>query len=907
MAGVECRFVGRTYELGVLEAALTQVRGGRPKLVVVEGPEGIGKTALIRRFADYALGIVVFSVTARRPEAGVAWSALDRLLAALPAEVGTQATRTMEAAHGQGYDSARGGDAVAELLAGVAGQSSGVLVVVLDNGQWVDPLSAQTLRIAFSHLGECPVLVILGMRQNLQARWGRLCDDDRAEQLGVSGLTAADLGLLAAARGMPIGLWAARRLADHTAGNPLHACALIQELDRDVLAHGSGPLPAPRALSAAFAAKLGACSLPAQAVVSAVAVLGSPASLEDAGRLAGVGNPLSALDEATQAGMLVEVAGGRRSTVSFVEPLAAAAAYYQLGPSCRGHLHLRAVELTVGEAQLAHRVASARILGCDERASLVEELDALARGELADGVPGSAGAHFGMAADLSERREERCRHLVSSARASVDAGDAAAAEMRVARAAELDPDAVPTVLLGRIELLRGQASGAGNWLELAWGRACQLDDPPAAARAAASLAVLAVHRGRTQEEERWAAPSSTDACEATREVSAFIHYFGLALDGRTAEGLQVLRKQALSCARYPGTALARGALALFSDHLIEARAELVGVIARREGRGRYDQLNSHGLALLADVEYRLGSWDDAITHAELAVLYCEEAGRPWHAALTHAVAVRPLIARGDLARAAAHAEAASQIAREKRVELVAAAAARASAALEMARGNPTDALAYLDVSKSECAPADPGVFGDGDARVLALIALSRLDEAEEALCLFERQALSLDRCSALAQAARARAGLIRAQGDPAGAHAHYGQAREYLEGLGMPWEEARLCLAYGEALAEDSKLDEARSQLERAHLILATLRASPLLQACNRSLTALAQQRRAHLTPAEARVARLALAGLTNCEIAANLYLSGKTVESHLSHIYTKLGISRRSQLHLRLGHAGGP
>jgi DNA-binding NarL/FixJ family response regulator len=120
----------------------------------------------------------------------------------------------------------------------------------------------------------------------------------------------------------------------------------------------------------------------------------------------------------------------------------------------------------------------------------------------------------------------------------------------------------------------------------------------------------------------------------------------------------------------------------------------------------------------------------------------------------------------------------------------------------------------------------------------------------------------------------------------------------------MPYERALIEFAHGQFLRRNGSRRAASEQLTRARETFAELRARPALERCERELVAcgLKPNRRGsdqppELTPQEQAVARLVATGRTNREVAAELLLSVKTVEVHLTRIYAKLGISSRSQL----------
>jgi DNA-binding CsgD family transcriptional regulator len=154
---------------------------------------------------------------------------------------------------------------------------------------------------------------------------------------------------------------------------------------------------------------------------------------------------------------------------------------------------------------------------------------------------------------------------------------------------------------------------------------------------------------------------------------------------------------------------------------------------------------------------------------------------------------------------------------------------------------------------------------------------------------------------ALGVEARSRA-LIS---DAADAEPLYRDAIERLGRTRMRVELARTHLLYGESLRRERRLGDARTQLHIAHDMLDTMGMEAFAERARRELLATGETARkrtraatgAQLTPQEEQIARLAAEGLTNPEISARLFISAKTVQYHLSKVFTKLGISSRSQL----------
>ncbi len=133
------------------------------------------------------------------------------------------------------------------------------------------------------------------------------------------------------------------------------------------------------------------------------------------------------------------------------------------------------------------------------------------------------------------------------------------------------------------------------------------------------------------------------------------------------------------------------------------------------------------------------------------------------------------------------------------------------------------------------------------------------------------------------------------------------EAHTLVEPLGMPYELALLELAHGQVLRRIGERRAAAAMLLRAQGRLSELEARPALQRCAKELAACglspsARKSRDYsaLTPQEIAVSRLVVSGMTNREVSDELMLSTKTVEFHLSNIYTKLGVHSRSELRAR-------
>jgi DNA-binding CsgD family transcriptional regulator len=268
-------------------------------------------------------------------------------------------------------------------------------------------------------------------------------------------------------------------------------------------------------------------------------------------------------------------------------------------------------------------------------------------------------------------------------------------------------------------------------------------------------------------------------------------------------------------------------------------------------------------------------------------------------------------ARGHWERAAAHVGAAYDS--MPRAEGLAALgyAASADAHLATARGDAravATALRPLLGLGVRDGIDEPGVVPWHDLLVDALVMLGEHVQAEAALISFERLAADRRRYSAQAAASRARGNLHGALREPERALAAFETGLELAAKVAMPFERARLELAYGAFLRRLGKRSAAAERLEAAQVGFQALAASPYLERCERELAGCGRnpvQRRdsggTSLTPQELAVARLVADGLTNRQMARELVVSVKTIEYHLSKVYSKLGVRSRAQLTARL------
>ncbi len=313
------------------------------------------------------------------------------------------------------------------------------------------------------------------------------------------------------------------------------------------------------------------------------------------------------------------------------------------------------------------------------------------------------------------------------------------------------------------------------------------------------------------------------------------------------------------------------------------------------------------LTHLSDAHFRRGDWDAAVTHAQLAIAMAQDADRPLDLARAHARAAQVLAFRGEWTSAQANVHAARTAAERFPQVLPVANAALAAVSLASARGDLAGVLrateqvratGLLDVGGC------PGIFNWRAMEAAALTDLGRLDEAAAALQEFDAAIPRSGLASATFMLSRCSGTLASARGDTARAEVEFARAHSMEPHVPMPFEHALLALDDGRRLRAAGDRPAAVAQLEMAHHVFSGLGADPFVEACATELAALqvtvAPESPATLlglSRAELAVARLVATGLTNKEVAAELYVSVKTVEYHLRNTYIKLDITSRRQL----------
>jgi DNA-binding CsgD family transcriptional regulator/tetratricopeptide (TPR) repeat protein len=908
-------FVGRQAELDVLAAALHTARAGQPQIVWVEGEPGIGKTAFVRRCLSAADGLAVIEASCDESEITFEYGVVSQLIArAQPrGDQGGLAERI-------GMGTPASVFSVGADLLGLLGslQDDAPVMVAIDDAQWLDPSSAGALLFALRRLHADRVLVLIAARpdaiEGLGPSWSKLLSDSGlVKRVPLPGLTGPEVVQLAESLGIgQLTLAAGQRLREHTDGHPLYVKALLSEIPRETLNFAHDSLPAPHSFAATVLAKMATISPDAQNLVAAAAVAGVRAPLRLAASAAGLNDPLAALEEALEAELLALVPGHASQEITFPHPLLRAAVYDDLSPTRRRELHLACARLTSGSVSLGHRVAATP--STDDE--LAAELERTAETEISGGRLRTAVERLMWATRIAGTQAAREKYLLSAVECLVIAGDLPAAQSHRDDVLACSDSARRSYVIAAIAATEGRLIEAVEASEQVLARpdfaeaADELEGP-----VTALLSISCAFMARGEEAVQWArrALGHKDCPPTAMVVARQGLLVGLAMLGRGDEAIATL--DYLSPSRIdpdPFEAelmVSRGNVKTYWGDLQGALEDLSKAI-RWSRAGAQVRSVPNGYAALAETEYRLGRWDDALTHADVAVSLGEDSDRAWDLSFVHAVASYPNASRGNFALAAEHVAAARRAFESAPLPMGLHYATVAEAHLAWAQGEWDVILRLLAPANSWVGWGDVTGLGQRIPRLLyaeALLARGRLDEAAAVLEAIdvatpERELSRID-------VWRMRGTLEHAKGHTADARQAFAQGKEAARVAEAPFNEALLDLAHGIFLRKTGSRRAAIAALRSARQAFERLGAVPSLERCNAELAACGVSQRARggddrfgLTAREGVVARLVASGKSNREVADELYLSTKAIEYHLGNVFAKLNIRSRHELAARLG-----
>ena len=907
MSGAAHGIVGRGDELAAIASIAGDAVAGRAWVAWIQGVAGSGKTALLRA----ALSALPEGFTVLAAEA-------DELSGDIPFRLARQlGAATATAAFPAGLE-------LLEVWS--QAEEDRPTAVAVEDLHWADSGSRLALLTAVRRLGHDRVLVLVTSRPEpmMADGWERLrFDPDRCLEVSVGPLSPTEVAEMAERSGVRLSLVAAERLCTHAGGHPLHIRTLLSELSAEQLTAADGELPAPRSLALETVARLVDLPPDARSLAAALAVVNQRVTLPVAAAVAGIGQPAQTLDELLGTGFVTWQQDGQLPFLQYAHPLYRAAVYADLAPTRRQELHRRAANLTGGETALAHRVAAAD----SHDDTLADQADHAAQTEAARQRPALAAKYLVWAADLSSQPATAQTRLLRAARlllASEQAGKAGELRPRVEGCA---PSAQRSLVLGVLARHRGEVSAAERLLaeaaELAGaaiGRDVPADATGIRADALAQLAFVYANNYQPAEAvaaaERALALAPEPGVERTALTAAV---FGAAFLRGAQAGLDRLAERLPEHAEDVTAGdvdllIVRGSLGFWAGRLTAAIGDLRWAL----------HLARHDTALLlplahlrlSQLLFEAGDWDEALVHAHVLLSLGPGWEESWVEIETNGVIACVLCSRGEWAAAGEHMAAAQAMAAETEFPIEIKALVRVSQAINArARGDAAGVIDAIGPMLGLGATVRPAAATYRRIRrqglgilwwPLLIEALLDTRDTDAAARQFDDfRAVVPERHPSLAVSVLAlRARLSAASGQPDQALAEFRQAVA-LAGPDHPLlDRALMHHAFGRLLQARGDRRGAVDEFRAAHELLTGVGAAPYVARVEADLATAgmlaAVPRQASpldLTGREADVVALVAKGMTNTEVAAELYVSTHTVEYHLRNVFAKLGISSRREL----------
>lgn len=918
---------GREAELRTLGAFLDGLPRA-PGALVLAGTAGAGKTTLLRAGAALASarGFTVLETIPAQSDLRLAFAGLSDLagpcLPAVISELPAPQARALrvalllEEAPPRPPEPREIAAAFRTALGALA--SSGPVLVVIDDVQWLDPASETAVGFAIRRLGHEPVGLICAQRtgqpgQELPLELGRA--RLRSDLLPVGGLNLGALHRMLRARlGISFSRSTLRRVEAESGGNPFIALEIGRALARrGVTTTGTAALPVPDTLSGLVEERLGEFPPAVLGGLQLVAVM--PDAPMESYLAAGVTGP--ELDAGVLAGVL-QLEQGR---LRFAHPLLASAVAGSIPPARHRELHAAAARTARRpEEQARHWGLAATGPSETAAADLADAAGAAA----ARGAPATAAELFELAASLTpdENSAAASRRRLSAARQLYLAGDKrAAAELLEQLVASMPPGPGRADALSQLGAIRQDDDGVTATALLEQALAEAGHDHALRSDICASLADNWSKRGDQMrslteahqavlEAERINDPRRLATSLAQVVVRGFL--CGAGLDERRLDRALELER-ALQADQDTGylyltpPSWVAGYCHLTEGRLDEAEQELRRVLAQADAAG----IESWRADLLLRFSVIAGQRGQLMNAAELAAEgldYAEQMGTPQHiSALLYACA-RAALQRGQADTVRDLAQRGLALARQAGDLPYALYHQALPGSLDLALGNHAAAAARLGpLARQWRQMGARGVSPtsiEPDA-VEALIAAGELGQADAILAQMERDAPNPFAASVTA---RGRGLLAAARGNLDAAVDDFSDALRLQRQISpMPLDRGRTLLALGAAQLRLRQRTTARTTLAEASAIFDRAGAALWAQRARAELARISGRAPdpGKLTATESRVAELVARGMSNRQIAAELFVTIRAVESTLTKTYAKLGIRSRTQLAARIRDLG--
>ena len=907
--------IGREAELAAIRGLVAAASGDGGALLVL-GDAGIGKSSLLAEAVNSATatGVRVLRATGVRTEAHLPFAGLHQLLrpllgglAALPPPQRSALGAAFGLSDGPGQDPFLISLATLTLLTDAAADQP--ILAVVDDAQWLDRASDEALAFVARRLGSDPVVLLIAIREGGVPT---AVESAGLAALSLQPLSDADARGMLARHGAHLGASVRERILREAAGNPLALVELPAAVESRATEASADPLPVTARIERAVADRL--VAMPdATAKLLLLAALDDEGAVEEilaGGRALGLADAgLGDLAPAVDDGLIAIESGFLR----FRHPLIRSGIAQRASDADRRAAHL-ALASGAGDPDRVAWHLSAAATGPDEAtAALVDA-----------------------AAVRAERRGAMAATVASLEQAARLTPDGSARAARLMRAADLAYE------LGRYDIMArllqdadGLAAPALEGRRQAWLLALKLTGPKtareqqnirlvvdAARSAAATDSKLGMRLLEFAAARSWWMDVDADVCLSVVDTAVdiasdaddprllFVKVAG-AREHRAEVVERLRRRVANADSVKPNDARILGISAMWVGDLDTATQFFAMSAAPSRAQGRLGFL-ARGQILGGWCATHLGHLSEAALDLDEGLRLAVETDQETFVATAHMALAQHHALRGDLEKSAAAVAEAERHGRHVYADGLLANVHHARGLLELAAGRHADAF---DTLRHIYEPGDEGShpfvrsWAISEMVDASIPAARTADAARYLDALDEHPGLAASPWQRISMA-YARAVLAADGGNDAAAEAAFAAALAAdLERWPLP--RARLLLAYGAWLRRQRRVAESRDPLRSARDLFDAIGVPWMADRARRELGATGEVSRARsrksvddLTPQELQIARLAANGLSNRDIGEQLYLSHRTVGFHLYHVYPKLGISGRAQLHAALSAA---
>jgi ATP/maltotriose-dependent transcriptional regulator MalT len=908
---IEVLLYGRDAERSIIGGLLEGARESRSGVLVIRGEAGVGKSALLEDARERGSDMRVLACAGVEAESALPFAALHQLLRPVLRHLDKVPRPQADALRGAlGLAAARGEDrflvslAVLSLLAEAA--EEGPLLCLVDDAHWLDDASADALVFVARRL-EAEGIVLL-----FAAREGEVREFDAPElaELRLAGLDAdAAAALLDRHAGTALSPETRARLVEATGGHPLALLELPSTLSEAQLA-GNEPLLTPVPVSArlerAFLARVRELPEETQTLLLVAAA-------DDTGELSTVLRAAARLGvgaEALDAAEAARLATLRGAVLELRHPLVRSAVYHGAPLSKRQAVHRALASVLAGDAQADRRAWHRAAASVGPDPAVVDELElAAVRARRRSGFV-AASLAYERAAALTPDESERARLLTAAAENAWFGGRLERTRMLLERARPLalEPQQHADIdrYLGLVELTGGVPAEACRLLVRSAAAVAPVDGERALqllnlASVAAFYADDVAAAVTIAELAREINVEDTPFARALVEllVGLGAHYAGdlprAAVSLRSALSLEAeLESDALDARRVALLFGGRAAAYLGDDEAALRSAQLAAAQMRAEGAlGLLTPI----LPRLVHAEMWAGRWPAASASAREGLRLAREIGQ--FDLVAYQLVLLAVIAahRGQEDECRSLAAQGHELASARRSTLVASLANWALALLELELGRTEEA--FLRAREISTTPVVLSMAGLD--RIEAAVRAGEVATAHDWLTYYESWAECAGAAWARAVALHGRALLAD---DDEESERLFEAALDMHAQAARPFDRARTELAFGEFVRRARRPREAREHLRAAldgfEALGAELwaeRARVELRASGQTARRRVADTRDQLTEQELQIAHFVAQGLSNREVAAQLFLSPRTIAAHLRNIFRKLGISSRTEL----------